>query len=99
VAVKRFDGALFPREGGDVAWSGERIYLGFHREVPGPRRCAVSGKDFTLRARLGFFVELEEDRPVAPSTALSRGFTMRREDFQKLEELLELEARGRGAHA
>lgn len=93
MAIKRFDGALYSDADGQLVtpnWSGERIYLGFHHEVPGPRRCAFSGKDFDLRQRIGFFIDLELDRPVAPSVALTKGFSMTPADLQALEEKLEI---------
>jgi len=93
VSYRKFEGSLFNHEEGQLrgpSWSGERIYLGFHNQKSGPRRCSLTGKDFELRERIGFFVDSELDRPVAYSEALTKGFTMTAKDFQRLEEKLEL---------
>lgn len=93
MSYKRFDGALYSDADGQLLTpnrSGERVYLTFRCLTPGPRRCAVTGKDFELRERVGFFIDGEETRPVAPSTALTKGFTMTQKDFRALEEKLEL---------
>lgn len=93
MSYKRFDGALYSDADGELVtpnWSGERVYLTFHRQKPGPRCCSLSKKEFELRARLAFFIDGEENRPVSYSQALTRGFSMTPADLQTLEEKLEI---------